>query len=196
MSDLGLGVVVTDTGHCIYANDAYCEMSGYSGEELLAMDTLLDLSDPDEHEALAARLRERIAGGQVEDHYEAGLIRKNGTRVECEVSVKFVPQDGRNLLISVIRDVSERKKMEQVRMQLRESEWQRQQALQLHESVVQGLAVAKMAMEIGQTEMSEQAIAKTLETARAHVGELLSTMEGGPGGSILRPPVAESEDSG
>jgi PAS domain S-box-containing protein len=179
MSDLGLGVVVTDAGHCIYANDAYCEMTGYTVEELLEMASLLDLSDPSEHEALAQRLRERLAGGHVEDHYEAGLIRKDGTRVDCEVSVKFAPQDGRNLLISVIRDVSDRKRMEDVRLQLRESEWQREQALQLHDAVVQGLAVAKMAMDIGEREMSEQAVARTLERARALVGDLLTTMEGG-----------------
>jgi PAS domain S-box-containing protein len=194
MSDLGLGVVVTDAGQCIYANDAYAELTGYSIDELLAMSTLLEISDPDEREALTQRMRERLAGGHVEDHYEAGMIRKDGQRVDCEVSVKFIPVDGRNLLVSVIRDISERRRMEEVRIRLREAEWQREQALQLHDAVVQGLAVAKMAMDIGHTEMSEEAIARTLEKARHLVGELLTTMEGAAPGKLLSASSAESTE--
>jgi PAS domain S-box-containing protein len=194
MSDLGLGVVVTDAGHCIYANEAYAELSGYSLDELLEMSSLLELSDPEERDVLTKRLRERLAGGHVDDHYEAGLIRKDGTRVDCEVSVKLVKQDDRNLLVSVIQDISERKRVEDVRIRLREAEWQREQALQLHEAVVQGLAVAKMAMEVGQTEMSKEAIASTLEKARRLVGDLLTRMEGSTPSSVLSESASESTE--
>lgn len=115
VSDLGEGFLVTDAGRLTYANEAYCHMTGYSIEELMAFDSLLELSPADERDALVRRLRSRLAGGEVEDHYEATLIRKDGRVVAVEVAVKLMATEEGSRLVSIVRDVSERKRMETFR---------------------------------------------------------------------------------
>jgi PAS domain S-box-containing protein len=111
ISDLGEGVVVTENGRCVWTNDAYCEMTGYSRDELMAFSSLIDLAPEDERQPLAERLLERFAGGEVQDHYEAGLVRKDGSQRRVEVAVKMVDQGGRHL-VAIIRDVTERQQLE------------------------------------------------------------------------------------
>lgn len=112
LSDLGEGFLVTDAGRLTFANEAYCRMTGYSREELMALPTLLELSPPEEREVLTERLRSRLAGGDVADHYEATLIRKDGRPVSCEVAVKLMRTDQGPRLVSLVRDVTDRKRME------------------------------------------------------------------------------------
>ena len=47
------------------------------------------------------------------------------------------------------------------------------QALQLNDEIVQGLSVAKMAMDLGDSNVSRQAVADTLEAAKGIVSDLL-----------------------
>jgi len=117
VSDLDEGVVVTDQGRLVYANDAYVRMTGYTLDELMALPSLLELSLPEEREQITERLRLRLAGGDVEDHYEAGLMHKAGHRVDTESAVKLIQTDEGVRIVSVIRDVTERKRHER---QLRE----------------------------------------------------------------------------
>lgn len=112
LSDLGEGFLVTDAGRLTYANEAYCRMTGYSLEELMSLSSLLELSPPDEREVLTERLRSRLAGGEVADHYEATLIRKDGRQVSCEVAVKLMTTEEGPRLVSLVRDVTDRKRME------------------------------------------------------------------------------------
>jgi len=112
VSDLGEGFLVTDSGRLTYANEAYCQMTGYTLEELMAFPSLIELSPPEDREELVRRLRSRLAGGAVEDHYEASLVRKDGRIVFVEVAVKLMQSEEGPRLISIIRDVSERKRME------------------------------------------------------------------------------------
>jgi signal transduction histidine kinase len=66
---------------------------------------------------LAERLRRRLAGGQVSDHYEAGFLTKDHRRVEAEVAVKLLQTPGGPRIISIIRDITERKRSEAFRDQ-------------------------------------------------------------------------------
>ena len=115
VSDLGEGFVVTDAGRLVFANAAYCEMTGYTYDELLELPSLVELTAPEHRDVIAARMRERLAGGRVVDHYEAALIRKDGQRVECEVAVELARTDEGPRIVSVVRDITERKKVESFR---------------------------------------------------------------------------------
>jgi PAS domain S-box-containing protein len=117
ISDLGEGFVVTQNGRLDYANEAYLRMTGYTFEELKGLPSLLELSLPEEREALAERMRRRLAGGQVSDHYEAGFLTKDGRRIDAEVAVKLLQTPSGPRVISIIRDVTERKRAEAFRSQ-------------------------------------------------------------------------------
>ena len=112
LSDMGEGFLVADAGRLTFANDAYCRMTGYTLEELMSFESLIELSPPEDRAVLAERLRTRLAGGEVLDHYEGTLIRKDGRHVTCEVAVKLMATDEGPRLVSLVRDITDRKRME------------------------------------------------------------------------------------
>jgi len=109
-SDLGEGVVVVEGYRVVYANEAYETLTGYTLEELRALESLMELTAPDQVEAIGERGRRRREGIATESHYETALIRKDGRRVDVEVSIKELHRDGSRQYVSVVRDVSVRKR--------------------------------------------------------------------------------------
>jgi PAS domain S-box-containing protein len=118
-------VVVTDLkGTILYINDAGERLIGYTREEFIGNNFLkLGLLAPN-HES---KPKEWIEAGGAEKAYspdEFELIKKDGTRVFTEVSTLTVCPEGdpaKTEIIAIVRDISERKRMEQ---SLRESEEQ------------------------------------------------------------------------
>jgi PAS domain S-box-containing protein len=117
ISDLGEGFLITEAGHLEYANEAYLRMSGYTFEELKALPSLLELSVPEQRAELEDRLRKRLAGGAVSDHYEAKFLTKDGRVLEVEAAVKLLQTPRGPRVISIIRDITERKRAEAFRDQ-------------------------------------------------------------------------------
>lgn len=103
--DLGEGIVVNAAGRPVYWNDAISRVTGYSGDELAALGSILDLVVPSERDAVAMALGDRKSGGKIETLFE----RKDGSRVSVELA--FAPIDtavGRREVI-LVRDVTESK---------------------------------------------------------------------------------------
>lgn len=76
-----------------------------------------------------------------------------------------------------------------------DAELRRRQAVELNDDVVQGLVVARMAVEIGDLSTAAAAIDRTLEAARGIVAELLA--EGGatePGSLVRHRAVPRRQD--
>jgi PAS domain S-box-containing protein len=97
-------------GRLLEVNEAYCQMSGYSEQELLA----INIRDIEATETLAdtdARMQKIIAQG--EDRFETRHRRKDGSIFEVEVSVQYKPTE-RGLLVAFLRDITERKKAEEL----------------------------------------------------------------------------------
>jgi PAS domain S-box-containing protein len=117
LSDLGEGFVITQSGQLEYANEAYSKMTGYSLQELMALPSLLELSRPEDRPALTDRLRQRLMGGEVSDHYESALVRKDGRVLDVEAAVKLLQTPEGPRIISIIRDITERKRTEAFRDQ-------------------------------------------------------------------------------
>lgn len=92
----------------IDVNDAYCEMSGYSRDELLKMN-LLDVLSYDKKEWFLKQTDKIINKGS--DLFESCYIRKDGTMFDAEVSVSTVGKPG-NFYITFVRDITERKQLE------------------------------------------------------------------------------------
>src|SRR4051794_16849245 len=68
------------------------------------------------------------------------------------------------------------------------------QALEIHDSVVQGLAKTKLSLDLGRTEEGEREVAETLAAARGIISDLLgeegSEVELGPGDLRRKAPAA------
>ncbi|NEQ96459.1 MAG: PAS domain S-box protein, partial [Cyanothece sp. SIO2G6] len=128
----GLVVIDLDTGMLLTANPAYCDMHGYSCEEILKLDPL-EIIPPAYHKKYQAFL-ETVKAGQ-KFTCEANCRKPDGTPFWIEI--KSVPFMFGNQLtaLSVIRDVTERKQMESA---MREAEIQFRS---IFENVSDGLVI-------------------------------------------------------
>ena len=89
------------------------------------------------------------------------------------------------LIISWRISEIERERAEEFRHQLAEADLLRQQALEINDNIVQGLAVAQMAIALGRQEESRTAVEETLAKSRQIISALLD-QAGSDGHTSLR----------
>lgn len=139
-------VIDADTSNFIYVNDKACSNLGYSRAELLTR-RILDISasfmDMPSWQSHAALIRKQSRA------FEAGHIRKDGSHIPVEVTASYVHFRDKNFIVSVVRDISDRKMLEH--------ELQRQ----AHSDCLTGLANRRHFIE-----QSEKEIARTLRYER------------------------------
>jgi PAS domain S-box-containing protein len=100
------GFWLTDTqGRLLEVNETYCQMSGYSEQELLSM-RVADLEDKETAGETAAHIQKVFERG--EDRFESRHRRKDGTVFYVEVSVQLLPVDEGQFVVFT-RDITERK---------------------------------------------------------------------------------------
>ncbi len=100
-----------DRQRFIYANNTACRSLGYTQEELLGL-TIPDIAplhDPDLFQTRLERLRQ---GDTIQ--YESLHRSKNGRECPVEVSLSYVEYDGAGYICGIVRDITERKQMEQM----------------------------------------------------------------------------------
>lgn len=103
------GIVITDLdGYIMEANDSMALMSGYSIDEMQGKHLYKFLPEGDSV-LNPLRFKELMEGKSL--LYERGLLKKDGTVLEIEVNSKMASSQ---TLIGFIRDISERKKSEEV----------------------------------------------------------------------------------
>ncbi|MFH1807618.1 MAG: PAS domain S-box protein [Pseudomonadota bacterium] len=112
------GIFISDaTGQYVEVNPAACAMLGFSRDELLRK-RIVDLIPPEELGTQPLRLDELRAGKTLLS--ERHLLRKDGSRLEVEISARMFP-DGR--FQGLTRDVSQRKQAER-ELEKAAREWQ------------------------------------------------------------------------
>lgn len=97
-------------GRVVEANQAASSAYGYSYDELLSK-SLWDLRAPDTLSQLDGQLALAEASGLL---LETRHIKKDGTIFPVEVSTQGMDLEGRRVLVSIIRDISERQRMEAI----------------------------------------------------------------------------------
>ncbi len=102
-------------GTIVYANEMACRSFGYTREEFLGMN-LRQLLVPAEAELVDARAQEMREKSTVS--FESVNIRKDGSLMPVEVRASAIDSGGEIFIISIVRDVTERKKMEDYIKQL------------------------------------------------------------------------------
>jgi PAS domain S-box-containing protein len=104
-----------DNGRILEANIAATKAYGYTREELLSL-TIHDLRADETRGETTAQMAEAVESGLL---FETVHRCKDGTTFPVEVSSRGETIDGEQMLISVVRDITERKRTENA---LRESE--------------------------------------------------------------------------
>ncbi|MDO9119453.1 MAG: PAS domain S-box protein [Nitrospira sp.] len=103
-----------DSTRFIYANDAVCRSLGYSREEFLGL-TIADIAPCHDPERFQQRLDEIKQGGAAT--YESVHRRKDGSEFPIEISVTYLEYEGTGYTCGFIRDITERQRVEQERLQ-------------------------------------------------------------------------------
>ncbi len=119
ISDIGEGLVITENGRYVASNAAYQTLTGYEPAELRAFASLIELAPEEERRGLTEQLSSRLVGGEAPHRYESALITKDGRRIQVETAVRRLAAEGRNRLLALVHDISERHRMEEAE---RESE--------------------------------------------------------------------------
>jgi PAS domain S-box-containing protein len=96
-------------GHIVEANEAAVKAYGYSQKKLLSL-TIQDLRTPASVELTESQMDAADSAGTL---FETEHRRKDGSIFAAEVSSQGMTIDGERILVSVIRDISERRQREE-----------------------------------------------------------------------------------
>lgn len=101
-----------DDGSIIQANDQFCDLLGYSRNELRELD--FDDLHPNEPPYSTERAQEYIQKAATEgpQTFEWVDVTSDGERLPVEVNLRYTTIDGNNRIIAVVRDISDRKRRE------------------------------------------------------------------------------------
>jgi PAS domain S-box-containing protein len=101
-----------------YVNPRSSDLLGYQPKEIIGT-PITEHIRPDKLQQVISRYERRMSGEHVESIYETALLRKDGSIVEVEMNAGVITHRGRPADLVIVRDITERKKMETA---LRESE--------------------------------------------------------------------------
>ncbi len=132
------------TKRILEANPAFRKMFGYDQEEVGGK-TLYDLI-PQDPDGVDRNVERALEQGQIWVG-ERSYRRKDGSRVDVEVSGNVLSYRGEQVICSVVRDITERRKAEQALQEVREAERGRI-ARELHDSILQDIVYALQEMQI------------------------------------------------
>ncbi len=104
-----VGVRISDENReIIEVNDAYCEMMGYSKEELIGSNlSIVTPASREEYEQ--EHYFDLISGDKIipDEHETKREIKKDGSSIDLLVSSKVISDQGQKLLVCTLKDVSE-----------------------------------------------------------------------------------------
>lgn len=104
-------------GKIIDVNPAFCYMLGYTSHEILNM-SIIDIEASESAEEIKERFKKIINQGF--DRFESKLRSKDGSMVDVEHSVTYLAD--KQLTFGFIRDITQRKQSEKLRLQLLEQQ--------------------------------------------------------------------------
>ncbi len=106
------GIAITEHGRVVDANRQAAEMLGYTVKEMIGR-PVTEFVAADS----VASVEERIRSGS-EGPYEHSLRRKDGSAFPAEAHARAFPSHGRQLRVTALRDITERKRAEEEQARL------------------------------------------------------------------------------
>ncbi|EKQ55726.1 MAG: PAS domain S-box [Methanobacterium sp. Maddingley MBC34] len=125
-----VSIIVYQKNKAVYANEYAVKLSGYSKEELLAMN-FWEGFHPDDQKMLKDRGKARLRGEKVPNTYEVKYVTKSGKIRYIVISAGRIIYGGKPAVLAILIDITDDKKVE---TKLRQSE----------ERLMMGMDMAKL----------------------------------------------------
>ncbi len=111
------GLLILQEGRIVFVNRAFCQASGYTAEELLAMSApeVVNLVHPDQREEVQALYNARWDEQSVQPHLQFRSIRKDGVVAWAEAYASLVEYRARPAIQMAIVDITDRRQNEDER---------------------------------------------------------------------------------
>ena len=97
-------------GTYLYANETACKERGYTREEMLKLD-IYQIVAPEAQAEVRDRIRIAFTKGKA--FYNSVHIRKDGSKFPVEVHLSLVEHGGKKLILSIVHNTSQRKRIEE-----------------------------------------------------------------------------------
>ncbi|MGE0019889.1 MAG: PAS domain S-box protein [Draconibacterium sp.] len=112
------GVSISQDGKIIMVNQAFCDMFGYTIDEMLEKEPSSLIAEKDRERVLDLHYK-RMRGELKTNSYLASMIHKNGNEIIVDINAATVIMNGRNASFVTMRDVTEKNRIQKA---LQESE--------------------------------------------------------------------------
>lgn len=106
------GIIIIQDGLLKFGNSKILRMTGYELKEALER-PFIDFVDPEYAGIVIEHYRNRIAGKEVPDRYEIGILTKDGAVIPVEINSSVIDFDSKQAIMAVVRDISDRKEFEE-----------------------------------------------------------------------------------
>jgi len=154
-------IIVDEGGRIVIVNEQATHVFGFARDELLGQQ--IEMLLPEDVRVLHARHRVDYSRRPNRRPMGVGLTltgrRKDGSTFPAEISLSPIDSEEEQLVTSVVRDITERRRMEEERHRLlaeREAERERQRiGMDLHDGVIQSIYAVGLSLEAAAEEMAE-----------------------------------------
>ena len=155
-------------------SDQYRQILGLPPDVEPTMQLILDAVHPDDRE-FVLRIIDEVRKGREEPRTMTYRILRLDGQVRFVETRGNVARDGDDIVrvFGTIQDVSEMHLAERRRQELERAQYRQQQAAELNDDIVQGLAAAWLALELGEVDEAMRAIQRTSRNAQHHVSALI-----------------------
>jgi len=117
VEEANVGVATLQDGKIVFANKKGEEIVGYSKEELFGL-PFMKLVSEEHRQIVMERYAQRIKGESVPATYEIEVNAKNGEHIPVEISAAHISYQGHPADLIIVRDIREKKRMEEQRSKL------------------------------------------------------------------------------
>ncbi|MEX2503245.1 MAG: PAS domain-containing protein [Egicoccus sp.] len=153
----------------------YRRILGVSDEETPTMERVLDLIHPEDREGVRGRIEQTSTGADEARSVAYRIVRPDGEERVVEGRGELATDEqGRPLrMFGTIQDVTDGHRADEDRRRLQRALRRQKQALELNDNVVQGLAAAWLAFDLGEVDEGIGLVRRTTRDAQNLVNALL-----------------------
>jgi PAS domain S-box-containing protein/putative nucleotidyltransferase with HDIG domain len=123
-----VGVFIVQDGLLCFVNKRWCEIYGYTSDEIVNKVSSLDLTPPEDKKIVEENIRKHLSREIDHVEYEPRAMRKDGTIITVKVLGSFTLYRGRPAISGTVIDITEQKRSEEA---LRTSQVQLSDAMDL-----------------------------------------------------------------